>query len=228
MKTTAVLIMVICLFGCAHPINPTIKSFNTFAPGVVQTKQVGEALFEKGTINVMPGFRAQRDCNLPLMEHLLFPPLKRGDLLACKGRLDNGDYLCAKQELRREEVQTDSGAPLPDDLPLFMITPGGELRGLFFAGNGNTVTLEESQRKSLFVPAEITSNGSFKEELVYDGKSDDIIKLSYREFAGDLTRPSLFQGFSYNMASLDIIRIRDVIIEVLEATDSTIRYVVKN
>jgi len=227
-KIPVFLILLLILPGCVQNIKPTEKSFNTSVPGVVQTRQVGEALFEKGMVKIVPGFKVQRDSNLPLMEHLLFPPVKRGGLWVCTGMLRNGDYVCTNPELRLEDVQTDSGQSSLYRLPQFIIGQGGELRGLYFPVSGYAAVQAGDLMAGLFVPADAPLNGSFKQELVYNGKNGDIIKLIYREFAEDLTKPSLFQGYSFNIASLDIIQVKDVIIEVLEATDSTIRFIIKN
>jgi hypothetical protein len=220
--------MILTLSGCVQNITPTVKNFNTLIPGEIQTRNVGEALFEKGAVEMVPGFIAQRDVNLPLIEHLLFPPVKRGDLWACTGRLRNDEYLCTNPKMEQEDVQTDSGEPLRHRLPQFVIGHGGEFHGLYFPETGYIAKQDEDLFAGLFAPAEAPLNGSFKHELVYNGRTDDIIKLIYQEFAEDLTKPTLFQGYSFNISSLDIIQVKDVIIEVVEATDSAIRFVIKN
>lgn len=228
MKMPALLILLLILPGCVQNIKPTMTSFNSSTPGVIQTRKVGEALFEKGAVEMVPGFIVQRDSNLPLMEHLLFPPVKRGDIWSCTGRLRTGDYLCANPELKLEDVQTVSGEPLQNRMPQFIIGRGGEFRGLYYPGSGYIAEQDKNLLAGLFVPADTPLNGSFKHELVYNGRTDDNIKLIYREFEEDLTKPVLFQGHSFNITSLDIIQVKDVIIEVVEATDSSIRFVIKN
>jgi hypothetical protein len=227
-KIPVFLILLLTLPGCMQNIKPTVKSFNTSIPGVIQTRKAGETLFEKGTVKMLPGFLVQRDSNLPLMENLLFPPVKRGDIWACRGRLRNGDYVCADPELNREDIQTDSGKSLPYRLPQFIIGQRGEFRGLYFTASGYAALQNGDLLAGLFVPADAPLSGSFRQELIYIGKSDDIIKLIYREFAEDVTKPSFFQVYSFNIASLDIIQVKDVIIEILEATESAIRFVIKN
>lgn len=228
MKISALLVLILTLFGCVQNIQPTIKSFNSSTPGVIQTRKVGEALFEKGAVEMVPGFVVQHDSNLPLMERLLFPPVKRGDIWSCTGRLRTGDYLCINPELRREDIQTVSGEPLRDRMPQFIIGRAGEFRGVYFPETGDIAEQNKDLLAGLFAPADTPLNGSFKHELVYNGRTDDNIKLIYREFEEDLTKPVLFQGHSFNITSLDIIQVKDVIIEVVEATDSAIRFVIKN
>ncbi|MFZ2949695.1 MAG: hypothetical protein WA003_09450, partial [Desulfuromonadaceae bacterium] len=222
MKILALLLLTFTLQGCVQNISPTVKNFDTLIPGVVQTRNVGEALFEKGAVEMVPGFLVQRDSNLPLIEHLLFPPVKRGDLWACTEKLRNGEYLCTNPELKLKDVQTDSGETFQHRLPQFIIGRGGEFRGVYFPETGYISRQDENMLAGLFAPAEAPLNGSFKHELVYNGRTDDNIKLIYREFTEDLTKPVLFQGHSFNISSLDIIRVKDVIIEVVEANESSI------
>jgi len=63
-------------------------------------------------------------------------------------------------------------------------------------------------------------------ELIYGGSDGRSIQVTYREFApGDSVRPSFFQSLSYD-ASSDVIRYRNLIVKVLEATNQTLSYVV--
>lgn len=226
MKLPVVIALLLCMSGCTRAISPTIKNFNTIQPGAAQTKQLGEALFEKGTVTVLPGFMAERDSDLPLMGHVLFPPVKRGDVWTCDRYLKN-DYLCFESELDIEDVQADSDEKHPDRLPLFIISREGVFRGLYFPVNGYALALNEPLIDGLFKPVEVPQGGSFRQEVIYSGKRDDTIRLIYREFGEDQLRPSLFRAANYNIASLNIIRLEDLIIEVIEATGSYIKYRIK-
>lgn len=226
MKVSAVIAILLCLCGCTRVVSPAARNFNTSHPGVVQTKQVGEALFEKGTITVLPGFRAQRDTDIPVMENILFPPVKRGDTWLCRSRIDE-NYLCSNPKMQLVDVQATSDEKLPDRLPLFMLGREGQFRGLYFPVRGYTAAPDAPMLQGLFTPVEVPQGGSFKQELIYSGKGDDSIRLVYREFREDMSRPSLFKALNINLSTLDIIQFDDVIIEVLEATESFIRYRIK-
>jgi len=63
-------------------------------------------------------------------------------------------------------------------------------------------------------------------ELIYGGSDGRTIQVTYREFTpADPARPSFFQSLSYD-ASSDVIRYRDFVVKVLEATNQTLSYVV--
>jgi hypothetical protein len=67
----------------------------------------------------------------------------------------------------------------------------------------------------------------YKQELIYVGKSKDTIRLSYREYINDMARPAFHQDLTYDLAESREIAFRDLRIEVLEATNSTIKFFVK-
>ena len=63
-------------------------------------------------------------------------------------------------------------------------------------------------------------------ELIYGGSDGRSIQVTYREFTPqDSVRPSFFQSLSYDAGS-DVIRYRDLVVKVLEATNQTLSYVV--
>jgi uncharacterized protein YceK len=66
----------------------------------------------------------------------------------------------------------------------------------------------------------------FKSELLYQGRSDDVIKLRYLDYTNDLGRPSYSQDVQYTLdakAPTEIV-FRDAHIRVLQADNETIRY----
>lgn len=68
---------------------------------------------------------------------------------------------------------------------------------------------------------------SVKRDLVYQGRGSDTIKIAYREFQdGRFARPAFFQDLSYQLAEEGptSIGFRSARIEVLEATNTEIRY----
>lgn len=223
MKLPAVFAVLLCLSGCTQAISPAIKNVNTIQSDAIQTKQLGQALFVKGAVTVLPGFKAVRNSDLPLMGHILFPPVKCGDVWTCSSYLKD-DYLCFNSEIQMDDVQADSDEKQPDRLPLFILSREGMFRGLYFPVRDYTLALDEPQLQGVFKPVDVPQSGSFKQELIYSGRKDDTIRLVYREFSEDPLVPSLFKALNFNLSSLDIIRLDDVIIEVIEATESFIRY----
>lgn len=66
-----------------------------------------------------------------------------------------------------------------------------------------------------------------KYELVYSGRTDDSIRVAYREYSPeDLARTAFFQELTYSVSE-PVIRFRNVEILVSEATNSSIRFTVR-
>jgi hypothetical protein len=70
--------------------------------------------------------------------------------------------------------------------------------------------------------------GAFKQELIYNGKSGNTIRLSYREYKDDFARPAFFQDLSYDLSEGKTIGFKGMKIEVNEATNSLIKFIVKS
>lgn len=66
---------------------------------------------------------------------------------------------------------------------------------------------------------------SFKYELLYQGTSNNSLKLSYREYLNDFARPAFFQDVTYDLKTRPTtITFRTVRIEVMEADNNQLVY----
>jgi hypothetical protein len=72
----------------------------------------------------------------------------------------------------------------------------------------------------------ITRNdpANFRQQLIYQGRSGSSLKLSYREFTGDLARPAFSQDLTFDLSDGAVIGAKGARVEVLEATNTSIRY----
>ena len=227
MYKIAIILVGLFMSGCAATVHPTVKNINTPSPGVIQTKLVGELMLEKGSLRVVPGFVATTNYYLPEMDNLVFPTVKRGAVWVCDGILDSGDYLCSNAEISQKDVVTNTGRPLTSELPLFVIKPWGEFHGLYYTDTGR-VSEQENRLHGLFSAVEVPLQDSYKAQLIYNGKTNSTINLTWQEFAGSQKQPAVSKGLSYEITSVNMINVNNVIIEVVESTDSSIKYIVKN
>jgi len=63
---------------------------------------------------------------------------------------------------------------------------------------------------------------SFKAELIYTGKTDNIIRISYREYINDMARPAFSQELRYDLNEGNEITFKTLKMKVLEATNTKI------
>ncbi|GJQ22197.1 MAG: hypothetical protein HBSIN02_25520 [Bacteroidia bacterium] len=61
-------------------------------------------------------------------------------------------------------------------------------------------------------------------ELLYSGKSGDVIKIVYREYSNDIARPAFSQELQYDLKESNVIKFRRTTIEVIKATNQEITY----
>jgi hypothetical protein len=70
----------------------------------------------------------------------------------------------------------------------------------------------------------LVNTTNFKQELIYNGKSGNIARFLYREYSGNLARPAFTQELTYDLASSRVIGFKEVRLEVLRTTNTSIQY----
>jgi len=242
MKYITILIVCFLLCGCIPFIDvapvkrtyqlPVIENVkqDTLKTGSIQEKTLGETMLYKvdAFITKTNGFIATRNYQPPSHTFLgvtaNYSLIKTDSQWVTYGTLDNGDTLyhsstcglpmggqeTAKWEYciisnSQGEVYGDAACSFvhirewPDKLPGFLIPH-------------EIITYHEK---------------SFRQEFIYNGRSKDMIKIQYREFNNDLARPSFYQDLVYDLSESRIIGFRGMTIEVIEATNSLIKFIVK-
>lgn len=69
---------------------------------------------------------------------------------------------------------------------------------------------------------------SFRQEFIYNGKSNNTLKFTYREFSNDFARPAYSQDLQYDLNESSEIGVKGMRLTVLRATNTNIFYTVKN
>lgn len=214
MRLLVCVIILSLLLGCATvtkpkqiPISPIPWETDSFKPGVIEKKTVGEVMLEKTSMVLARGFIALSDWEPPFV--------RKGSIWICNSKLENGDYVCLE----------DGKA-----FVLVVIKPTGDLYGFIGGGLFNYGELGQFSKKApsnLFKLTDIPLKGSFRQELIYNGRSKETIKITYREFQDDMARPAFFQDLSYDLSESKIIGFRGIMIEVRKATNAYIEFVIK-
>lgn len=69
---------------------------------------------------------------------------------------------------------------------------------------------------------------NLKQEFIYNGRVNNAIKFTYREFIDDYARAAFTQDLQYDLNESNIIGFRGLRIEVISATNTKITYKVQN
>ncbi|HAU82780.1 MAG TPA: hypothetical protein DCW39_02030 [Betaproteobacteria bacterium] len=65
---------------------------------------------------------------------------------------------------------------------------------------------------------------SIKQELVYNGRAESIIRFMYREYKNDMARPAFTQNLVYDLDQGSRVVFQSVELDVVDATNTEIRY----
>jgi hypothetical protein len=71
---------------------------------------------------------------------------------------------------------------------------------------------------------EFATLDSYKEKLIYMGRSGDIIRVTYQHFKIDDPSPDYSQELTFDFGSNDLIHFKSYKIRVINATDQYIRF----
>lgn len=93
-----------------------------------------------------------------------------------------------------------------------------------YAGGSRKYDLAEEQDQ--WQSFEYPTEHPFKEQLIYNGRSENIITISYKLYKKKLSFPSSSQELSFDLGSSDIIEFKNYKIRVLNATNEYIRFMV--
>jgi hypothetical protein len=226
MKTNTVFIVVLLLSitGCATvtpPPAPQVEYVDLPPLNSEASAEIGETLVAKGKIYVFEG--------LELLDRIT----------------DNGiarEYILEAGSMRLERTDSDGSkffAPPGDSYyvndkafgrrvkPLggyLILRPNGELEltGYYDLTNAGKVFPTAPRFRAGKVLDRAQPN--FRQELIYGGRVGSQLRLTYREYAGDLIRPGFAQEAQYDISAESVIGFKGVRIEIIEATNTKLRY----
>lgn len=108
----------------------------------------------------------------------------------------------------------------------------------FYPGPGNTFTqlhINHISRKTFDLDSPVpyvekdlmVGAGGFKYELIYMGRSEDTIKVVYREYLGNIVRPAFTQEISYTLdSSPTTVSFRTLRMSIIKADNNSITYAI--
>lgn len=218
-RIATVLLVLMLLAGCAStntPIVPTPGESKSYEIGQMQTATIGSPMLRAARSYTVPTFTPVESYEVKEGRAVLTGTivtraltLQPGPLWEAVTLTEEGKYVIFRP--LASSLETGSG-------PRLIITPDGvveEMEGSY----------HEWPDRPLFEEAEPDpKQGPFEFELVYTGRSGDTISLLYREYFDGMARAAFSQKLSYDLAESEQISFRTIDIDVLEATNSNIRY----
>lgn len=222
------------LMGCiatapiVHPVfqAPEHKNSSSFIVGQSMETRTGEPMVAKEDLYFYDGLVATAAyqpkpyyVSFVGME-IIYPTIEKGTKFKPIGRFDNGDVLYESlNPLKPIGVNWTA---------CLVVKPSGDVDGDAICRSGDLRRVWDDKPSNFLKKEKVYTQGSVREELIYNGKTKDTIKVAYREYKDDLARPAFYQDLTYDLSESKIIGFRRMNIEVIEATNSSIKFIVKS
>lgn len=220
------LLLVAYLSACLPsftPVPPSPQRVENYTLGQEMDARVGAPMVTIESRSVRPAFVATQDFVAPEQWGVDGrDTIATGDRFTVVGRGSPDDeelYLVREDRAEprryisiRRDGSVFRGWTLPEG---FLVT---RQRGDWPEGR----VFRESPRPSSILEAAAT----FRAELLYTGRVGDDLRIMYREFSEDLARPAFFQELHFDLSEGDLVTFRSLRIRVLEASNSSIQFVV--
>jgi hypothetical protein len=220
-----------CLPGsvAVHPVAPKHELLYSYTYENVQRTAIGEPMVYKVDGWAVEGFVSitsfQPDPDQK--GDLRFAQIDSGSLWPVIGKTAKGDLICLNEAYPRP-LAGKGLVPVPWRFCL-VVNELGDPYGYAHCNEREAIVQPWPRKYYNFLKKQdrLFVKGSFKQEFVYISSLKDKIILMYREYQDDLKQPSYAQKLVFDLSQSPIIGFRGMHMEVLEATSSYIRFVVK-
>ena len=209
--------LLIAIVGCTptlDPLHPTPTVITNYKIGVEQTAGIGDAIFNVESARKVPEFVALRAYDPGHIRFQSNPThIDQGTRFRAIGKMKDGNYVI------RSRIDTTAME--------MVVTPDG--RGLGYLDNRGGYSGGTWPTEPLFAAAEGMEGqeGAFRAQMIYSGLTGNTVRTAYREFTGDFIRPAFTQELQYNLSQDSTIAYKSIKIQILEASNSQLRYRVK-
>ena len=200
-------------------VKQTRKSISIPTLNTTCSSELGETLIDKGFVTSAPSIEVPNDVNFRAMT---IPPLNY--------TLGAGSYAALRENSTYTFFYPTAetsvyNAPMDLDVGYRMRKSDGSLDGFrsmgpnFYGVNpvGEIPAVKYGSVQALNKP-------SFRQQLIYNGKSGDNLKFLYREFSNSYARAPFSQEIQYDLKESSIIGFKGARIDVIEATNRQIKY----
>jgi hypothetical protein len=214
------ILMPIAMFvsACATPAynyQPVATEMNQPALETLSTARVGDQMLIQGTFEELDAIHLSHPVDFSMNSYTF----STGDYVK-SGQNSDGEFFAPLVGAGGGHVQKGL---LSDPFQIALLEPDGRTLCAVTIFNVKTCLPNvDVQRKK--VPS-LTAN-SCQQTLLYSGKVGDKIDVAYREFSSAMARPAFNNDVEYDLTQSKKIGYKDAEIEVIEATNEHIKYIV--
>lgn len=223
----------VLIAGCATtqliPVAPEVRYFTEPEVGDVQEAELGETIvrqYRSGAIEKVALTEAHHLDNRKTPYHTITDEVLPDAFFTLAGEtLDGSKIYQSDTGVLRTKTGDQVGASPTERRPAeLIISREGEIAARYMNGvSRKTVRLENA---SIETGADTTiTDKYFRQELVYNGRTDRQVQFIYREFVGtQYYRPAFSQEVQYDLVIGDTLGFKGARFRLLEASNTGVRY----
>ena len=206
--------------GCAttkQSITPNLRIVDLPTIGEARTSELGDTLVEKGKIYTYQAVRLENT-------------VTAGDgVFLKKLTLEPGILKASMRDDERIYYTTEMMTVSEPILGTYK-RPGGlavsiqNEKDIKFILNGQAIMTPKPEPILTKTQVADVERPSFRQELIYNGRSGDTLKFLYREYSTDVLRAPFSQEIQYDLKDGPIIGFKGVRIEINHATNTKLEY----
>lgn len=218
MKPFALAVFSCFLAGCAsspHTAYVPTKQELSFPPiGEIVQVELGEEMMVQGYQTSWNGVELKENVSVGLTGAYTFTAGEYRNI----GESEQGKFYEPTQGTKSGRVISSA---LADPFQYIMIKNDGQFCGV------SVFDLYSCTRKANFVEKDVGNIGleSFQRTLIYSGRVGDTVRITYREFSDGMARPAFANDVEYDLQESSILGYRGAKLEVLEATNRYIQFI---
>ena len=218
MKTILNLLVFLGIAGCASSPATNyvpVKEQLSFPPiGQITEVGLGEEMMVQGYQTTWDGIELLQRASVGMTGAYSFAPGEYKEI----GKSSQGTFYEPTRSARSGAVSVSA---LGDPFQYIMIKNDGQFCGVA------VYDLYSCTRKAEFVQKDVGGIGleSFQKTLIYSGRVDDTVRITYREYSDGMARPAFANDVEYDLSESTIIGYQGAELEIIEATNRSIEFI---
>lgn len=207
------------------PVNVDYESIMFPELNKTMVVELGDTLVDQGTSNTRAKITTFNDVEF-VWGGLWKISLGKGSYLA---KFENNEFiyfypLQAKVDMKGTVI--DDGEDRKDAIGFAKSKKNQNLLPFVHTMNFDTIPYPKGIKQPAYKVSKLVErhSASFRQQLIYNGRVDDNLRLIYREFSGDMARGDFKQEMQYDLGKSKTIGFKGVRMEVVEASNTQMKY----
>ena len=219
MNKLKILFLIFVLTGCAtttdlQPVKSKVEIIRLPEIGQVTNTRLGDSLLKYASSNKyqalrIKGFHRYPFCLFTVELDTQDAPLKYTHPI--------------KGNVYKPNIHVNEFANTAIRTPAIGTITGNQSDGYYFESNGCGTPKLIIQDTGIVQAIDLEAP-SFTQELIYNGRVGNNLKIIYREFSGDMARTAFSQEAQYDLSASNIIAFKGAQLKILNATNESIEY----